>query len=125
MNKDLFEMFNTNSFVVGYGPRGIITLGDRIDEETRNGANLASMDEFFGKSLSKDIEIVIPNRKSVEEMVGIGLAEFFSDPEIRKEFTIIKQVWKKYATITYIEMNGRKYRWYRSKTSDYEYAERV
>jgi len=32
MNKDLFEMFNTNSFVVGYGPRGIITLGDRIDE---------------------------------------------------------------------------------------------
>ena len=55
MNKDLFEMFNTNSFVVGYGPRGIITLGDRIDEIVRSEEDLASGQELYREAIMRGI----------------------------------------------------------------------
>ena len=55
MNKDIFQAFNTNSFVCGVGPDGLITIGDRMDEIMRNEEDLASGREMFREAVLRGI----------------------------------------------------------------------
>ena len=55
MNKDIFQAFNTNSFVCGVGPDGLITIGDRMDEIVRNEDDLASGKELYREAVLRGV----------------------------------------------------------------------
>jgi len=70
---NIFQYFNTNGFVVGYGPRGIITIGDRMDEIIK------------ASEIEKEV--------TIQERISNGIAVLLNELVREGEAKIVATLW--------------------------------